>query len=58
MDNFNEAIEHLNVCSEAYSEVGSAGMFCMIYVITPLRDRVNKGERSQELYDEIMEIQL
>jgi len=58
MNNFDEAIEHLNVCSEAYTEVGSPGMFVMVYVITPLRDRVNNGERSQELYDEIMEIQL
>jgi len=30
----------------------------VIYVIRPVRDRFNKGERTQELYDEIMGIQL
>ena len=49
---------HLKRCEEAYTEIGSSGRFALIYVITPCRDRFNKGERSQELYDDINEIAL
>jgi hypothetical protein len=56
--NWEEAEEYLKVVESAYAETGSAGIFAVIHVIRPVRDRFNKGERTQELYDEIMGIQL
>ncbi len=41
---------------EAYTAIGSAGYFALNLVIRPLRDRLNDGERSKELYDEILHI--
>jgi len=52
------AESHLKECEQAYSETGSAGLFCIQTVISPCRDRFNKGERSEELYNEILEIAL
>jgi hypothetical protein len=52
------AEEHLKECEEAYSEIGSAGMFAMHFVIAPTRDRFNKGERTEALYDDIFGIAL
>jgi hypothetical protein len=55
---WGKAEEHLKCCESAYAEIGSAGLFAMRFTINPLRDRFNKGERTQELYNEIMEIAL
>lgn len=52
------AEEHLKECEEAYTEIGSAGAFALNYVIRPLRDRFNSGERTIELYNEILEVSL
>jgi hypothetical protein len=56
--NWKEAEEYLKEVESAYAECGSAGVFAMNVVIRPVRDRFNKGERTQELYDEIMGISL
>ena len=58
MLNWKQAEEHLGECEKAFAEIGSAGYMALNFVIRPLRDRFNKGERSQELYDEIMETEL
>ena len=52
------AEKHLKKAEEAYTEIGSAGYFTLNYVIRPLRDRFNAGERTEELYDLIMGISL
>jgi hypothetical protein len=52
------AEHHLSECEAAYSEIGSAGRFTFGFVINPLRDRFNKGERTGALFDEIMSIKL
>lgn len=50
--------ERLEACEKAYAETGSAGLFAMAFAITPCRDRFNKGERTEELRDAIMDISL
>ena len=50
--------EYLKTCEEMYTEIGISGLFAMQTVITPLRDRFNKGERTGELYDDIFEVKL
>jgi hypothetical protein len=55
---WEKAESYLKVCESAYTETGSAGRFALQFTINPLRDRFNKGERTQELFDEIMEISL
>lgn len=52
------AEEHLKAAEEAYTAIGSAGYFALNVVIRPLRDRFNKGERTEELYNLIMDIAL
>jgi hypothetical protein len=50
--------EHLQATERAYAEIGQAGAFCREFVISPLRDRFNKGERSRALAEEIMAVTL
>jgi hypothetical protein len=47
----------LKEIEQMYTEIGSSGYFALTLIIRPLRDRFNKGERTQELYDETMELQ-
>lgn len=53
---YQEAKEHLEECEAAYASIGSAGAFVMQVVLRPLRDRLNEGERSRDLYESIMEV--
>ncbi len=53
-----EIIEHLEDCEKAYAYIGSSGYFALVHVIRPLRDRVNSGERSDELAREILDVAL
>ena len=55
---WDKAEEHLKTCESVYAEVGSNAYWFMSYIIRPLRDRFNKGEQTQDLYDEIMSISL
>ena len=55
---WEKAEKHLVACEKAYAEIGSAGYFALSVVIRPLRDRLNKGERTLELYELIMDIAL
>lgn len=56
--NWEIAEGHLIESEKAYSAIGSSGYFALNHVIRPLRDRYNKGERTQDLYDSIMGISL
>jgi hypothetical protein len=49
---------YLILCEKVYTEIGVVGQFCLNYVLKPLRERYDQGERSQELYNEIMEVAL
>lgn len=58
MDNqWEEAENYLNECIKAYKEIGFAGRFGLMYIY-PLKDRLDRGIRTDELYDEIMGISL
>ena len=51
---WDKAEEYIRELKEGYEEVGVIGHFGL-YFINGLIDRLDKGERTQELYDEIME---
>jgi hypothetical protein len=55
---WTKAEQHLQTTENAYAEIGSPGYWTLSLVVRPLRDRFNRGERTQELYDEIMGIEL
>ncbi len=55
---FKKAIDYLEKCEKVYTQIGSAGYWALTFTIRPLRDRLNSGERTEELYKEIMEISL
>jgi len=40
-----------------YTEIGISGTFALQAVINPLLFRYTKGERTQDLYDEIMSLE-
>ena len=47
----------LQAIETAYAGLGSAGYFGLTVTIRPLRDRFNDGERTEQLYDEIMSLE-
>jgi hypothetical protein len=52
---WSKAEKHLESCEKEYTEAGSQGYLVLNYVIDPLRDRLESGERTKELWREIME---
>ncbi len=52
------AEEHLTACEKMYAAIDSAGYLVLNCVVYPLRDRLSKGERTEQLYHEIMATQL
>ena len=52
-----KAEEHLSDCEKELSLVDSAGFLVLKYVIEPMRARLNRGERSETLFNEIMATQ-
>lgn len=58
MSDWRKAEEHLTACEKEYSVIECAGYLILNYVIYPLRDRFNKGERTEALWNDIMETQL
>jgi len=54
---WEKAEEHLKWVEEIYTGLGSVGYFALVHVIRPLRDRFNKGERSEDLYKAIMSLE-
>ena len=57
MLDWDKAESWLKEIEQMYTEIGSSGYLALNLTIRPLRDRFNKGERTIELYDEIMELQ-
>lgn len=47
----------LNQMIAAYAALGPAGSFGLYLTLLPLKRRFDTGERTQALYDEIMECQ-
>jgi hypothetical protein len=57
MVDWRKAEEHLSTCEKDFRGNNSAEFLVLNYVINPLRDRLEKGERTKKLYKEIMETQ-
>lgn len=55
--NWEKAKDYLQRCEKVYTEIGSNGYWVLNIVVRPLRDRFNEGERSEDLYNAIMNIQ-
>lgn len=52
---WNRAIRYLDFLIEEYRSLGLNGLFGLYFTLLPLRERYKNGERSQHLYDEIMQ---
>ncbi len=55
---WTKAEKYLQQVESAYASIGSPGYWALTYVIRPLRDRYNAGERTEDLYNAIMGIEL
>jgi hypothetical protein len=55
--NWEEARKHLYYILGLYKSIGWAGTFALSITINPLVKRFESGERTQELYDEIMSLE-
>ena len=53
-EQWKEAENNLNFYISEYAAIGSSGMFGLYGVLVPLKNRFDKGERTKELYDEMM----
>lgn len=54
---WTKAKEYLDEIRKQYTEIGSSGLFALQLTINPLLVRYDKGERTQDLYDNIMSLQ-
>ncbi len=54
--NWIEAKEHLMEMRTAYEDLGSPGLFGLVHVINPLVLRLIGGERTAQLYTEVMAV--
>ena len=54
---WKRAESHLYFIKGAYASIGVSGNPAMVLTIMPLEKRLAAGERTQELYDEIMELE-
>ena len=55
MINWDEAEKYLNFLIKEYESIGMAGSFALTLTLYPLKKRFDSGERTKELYCEIME---
>ncbi len=55
--NWDKAKEYLYFIKKEYEAIGWSGSFGLTITINPLVARYESGERTQELYDEIMEME-
>ena len=55
MMDWNEAENYLNMLIAEYTAIGWPGIFGLQMTLLPLKKRFDSGERTQELYDAIME---
>lgn len=56
-EQWDEAIKILDRWIVEYASIGFAGSFALNGVLVPLKQRYERGERTQELYDEIMAVE-
>ncbi len=54
---WEEAKKYLYFIKKEYEAIGWSGSFGLTITINPLVARYELGERTQELYDEIMEME-
>ena len=52
---WERASKYLDEMIEAYRDIGWAGVFGLNLVLLPLKRRLELGERTEELYERIME---
>lgn len=57
-EQWNEAKSWLDEVRQAYVDVGAAGLFGLRISIDPLLIRYERGERTEDLFEEIMELKL
>jgi hypothetical protein len=55
---FDKALKHLNRCKYVYKDMGYYGYPILTLLIYPFQERYNSGDRSPDLYDGIMMIDL
>jgi hypothetical protein len=55
--NWETAENHLKEIRKAYVEIGAAGTFAIVAVLNPLLERFEEGERTEELHQEIMDLE-
>lgn len=53
---WEKAKAHLDEAEREYRAIGASGKFGLHLVILPLQERYERGERTQWLYDDIMEV--
>jgi hypothetical protein len=53
-EEWREAIRYLDSLILLYAGIGWSGSFGLTSVLSPLKARYEKGERTKELYDSIM----
>jgi hypothetical protein len=51
---WKQAENTLNMWIAEYANIGASGRFGLQLVLLPLKKRLDSGERTQELYEEIM----
>ena len=51
---WKEAQEHLDFLITEYRSIGWVGSFGLTLTLLPLKERLDSGERTRELYEEIM----
>lgn len=54
-NDWDKAESYLNKTIAEYAAIGMPGRFALQLTLIPLKKRYDDGERTQELYDEIME---
>jgi len=57
MHDWKAVEDKLKDMEAAYASIGNAGLFGARFVIRPLRERFNRGERTERLYREIMDLE-
>lgn len=51
---WEEAKAHLDYVIKRYREIGNVGTLGLFITLLPLQNLYNRGERTQELYDDMM----
>lgn len=56
-ERWDEAIRYLYTMIMEYASIGPAGSFGLYGVLVPLKNRVESGERTKKLYENIMAVE-